>query len=116
VSGLYFRGKLTYASRFAATPDPTSPIVGRGVHVITSNAGLRTPDTLVTCRAIRTFADGDIHPDNANYRRPLLASSRLLASELDAECDVVLLGSIASPKYIDVLLDVFGGRLRFPIE
>jgi hypothetical protein len=26
----------------------------------------------------------------------------------------VLLGSIASPKYVDVLLDIFGNRLRFP--
>jgi hypothetical protein len=28
----------------------------------------------------------------------------------------VLLGSIASPKYVDVLLAIFGDRLRFPIE
>jgi hypothetical protein len=28
----------------------------------------------------------------------------------------VLLGSIASPKYVDVLLDVFGDRLHFPLD
>ena len=31
VSGLYFRGKLTYARRFAAVADPDNPIVGAGV-------------------------------------------------------------------------------------
>src|SRR5690242_21948985 len=41
VNGLYFRGKLTYARRFAAPPDPLNPMVAGGVHVITPNAGLR---------------------------------------------------------------------------
>ena len=58
VSGLYFRGKLTYARRFAAPPEPDNPIVGSGVHVITPNAGLRSPDTPVTRAAVRAFARG----------------------------------------------------------
>ena len=118
VSGLYFRGKLTYARRFAAPPTDADAqsIVGGGVHVITSNAGLRTPDTRVTRTAVRAFAGGDIHVDNASYRRPLEKSARALAGELGDRCEVVLLGSIASPKYVDVLLDIFGDRLRFPIE
>ena len=53
VSGLYFRGKLTYACRFAQPPDPLNTIVGAGVHVITPNAGLRSPDTRVTHAAVR---------------------------------------------------------------
>src|SRR5215210_2982506 len=48
VSGLYFRGKLTYARRFAQPPDRSNAVVGAGVHVITPNAGLRSPDTRVT--------------------------------------------------------------------
>jgi hypothetical protein len=116
VSGLYFRGKLTYARRFAAPPEPDHPVVGAGVHVITPNAGLRSPDTLVTSAAVRAFAGADVHPGNAAYRRPLERSARALAAELGPSCDVVLLGSIASPKYIDVLLAIFGERLRFPIE
>ena len=52
-AALYFRGKLTYARRFAAPPDVDNPIVGSGVHVITPNAGLRSPDTRVTRAAIR---------------------------------------------------------------
>ena len=116
VSGLYFRGKLTYARRFAAAPEPAHPVVASGVHVITPNAGLRIPETLVTCRAIRGFAGADVSADNQAYRRPLEQSARGLAREIGVGCEVVLLGSIASPKYVDVLLDIFGERLTFPID
>ncbi len=115
VSGLYFRGKLSYARRFAAPPEPGNPIVGSGIHVITPNAGLRSAETLVTIAAFRAFARGDIHAENARYRRPLEASARALAAEIGPDCDVVLLGSVASPKYVDVLLHIFGACLRFPI-
>jgi hypothetical protein len=115
ISGLYFRGKLTYARRFAQPPDPSNPIVGGGVHVITPNAGLRSPDTRVTHAAVRAFARGDIDIENRNYRRPLEASARTLLAEIGPECEVVLLGSVASPKYVDVLTAIFGERLLFPI-
>ena len=116
VSGLYFRGKLTYARRFAAPPEPGHPVVGGGIHVITPNAGLRPPETRVTRAAFRKFSSADVDPDNAAYRRPLEQSARALAREMGDSCDVVLLGSVASPKYVDVLLDIFGDRLRFPID
>jgi hypothetical protein len=116
VSGLYFRGKLTYAMRFAAPPEPDNPVVGCGVHVITPNAGLRTPDTYVTHKALLAFAGGDVHQHNDAYRRPLEKSARALLREIGPECDVVLLGSVASPKYIDVLTKIFRERLRFPID
>ena len=116
MSGLYFRGKLTYARRFARPAEPDNPIVGSGIHVITSNAGLRSPDTLVTHAAVRAFGTGDIDAGNASYRRPLEASARALLAEIGPDCDVVLLGSIASPKYVDVLLGIFGERLRFPTD
>jgi hypothetical protein len=115
ISSLYFRGKLTYARRFARPPDPSNPIVGSGVHVITPNAGLRSPDTIVTPAAVRAFARGDVDADNAKYRRPLEASARTLLEAIGSDCDVVLLGSIASPKYVDVLAGIFGARLQFPI-
>ena len=114
VSGLYFRGKLTYARRFAAPPEPDNPIVGPGVQIITPNAGLRSPDVAVTHAAVRAFGRGDIDADNARYRRPLEASARTLAREIGPDCDVVLLGSVASPKYVEVLTAIFGERLRFP--
>jgi hypothetical protein len=116
VSGLYFRGKLTYALRFAAPPEPDNAVIGCGVHIITPTAGLRSPDTLVTHKALRQFAEGDVHQDNVGYRRPLERSARALVREIGPDCDVVLLGSIASPKYVDVLLGIFGDRLRFPID
>ncbi len=116
ISGLYFRGKLTYAMRFAAPPDRDNPIVGCGVQVITPNAGLRAPDTFVTHRAVRAFAEGDVHPGNASYRRPLERSARALMREVGSDCEVVLLGSVASPKYVDVLTQIFGARLAFPID
>ena len=116
ISGLYFRGKVTYARRFASPPDAGNEIVGSGVLVITPNAGLRSPDIYVTERALRGFASGDIDAANASYRRPLERSARTLLREIGPECDVVLLGSVASPKYVDVLLGLFGERLRFPID
>ena len=115
MSGLYFRGKLTYARRFARPAEPDNPIVGAGIHVITANAGLRSPDTLVTQAAVRAFGKGDIDADNASYRRPLEASARALLAEIGPDCDVVLLGSIASPKYVGILTGIFGSRLQFPI-
>jgi hypothetical protein len=116
VSGLYFRGKLTYAMRFAAPPALDNPIVGCGVQIITPNAGLRSPDTCVTHRALQALADGDVHQDNARYRQPLEKDARALLREIGPDCDVVLLGSVASPKYVDVLTAIFGERLRFPID
>jgi hypothetical protein len=116
VSGLYFRGKLAYARRFTAPPVVDDPLVGSGVHVITPMAGLRTPETLITARALRQFASGDIDIGNRRYRRPLEQSAGELADAIGPACEVVLLGSVASPKYIDVLGGIFGARLRFPIE
>jgi hypothetical protein len=115
VSGLYFRGKLAYARRFAS-PCDAGGRVEPGVHVITPGAGLRGPDTPITHDAIRLFASIAVEVGNAAYCRPLVASARRLHELLDPEVGVVLLGSIATPKYVDVLLEVFGDRLLFPRE
>jgi hypothetical protein len=116
VSGLYFRGKLAYARRFAAAPDPHSPISGAGVFVITPAAGLRTPETIVTADALTGFARVDVSADNPKYRRPLERAARALAADIGADCEVVLLGSIASGKYVDIFQGIFGERLLFPAE
>ena len=116
VSGLYFKGKLAYALEFARPPEPGAPLAGSGALVITPNAGLRPAETVVTADALRAFAGVDIAASDPRYRRPLVASARALAEEIGPDCDVVLLGSIASAKYVDVLTDVFGARLRFPID
>ena len=101
-SSLYFRGKLAYAERFGL------PLV------ITPNAGLRPADDRIDLAALRAAARVDIRAANARYRTPLLASARAVAETLGPDAPVTLLGSIATDKYVDVLLDVFGERLTFP--
>ncbi|HZM91946.1 MAG TPA: hypothetical protein VFB92_00930 [Vicinamibacterales bacterium] len=114
VSGLYFRGKLTYARRFSCPPDPTDQFVASGVLVITPNAGLRAADVAVTRKSIQAFAGEPIDLSNPRYRRPLEQGARTLGASIGPDCDVVLLGSIASGKYVEVLLPIFGDRLLFP--
>jgi hypothetical protein len=104
VSGLYFRGKLAYADAFGI------PLV------ITTDAGLRPADTPVTLSMLRASARVDIDAANPRYRRPLEQSARAVASLLKPDDTVTLLGSIASDKYVGVLLDIFGERLTFPID
>jgi hypothetical protein len=116
ISGLYFKGKLAYALEFARPPEPGTDIVGSGALVITPSAGLRPVETAITIDALRAFGAVDIAANDPRYRTPLLASARALDDEIGPECEVVLLGSIASAKYVDVLLDVFGERLLFPVE
>ena len=114
VSGLYFRGKLAYARRFARPPDPSDPVTGGGVLVITPNAGLRSADTPITLKSLEAFAAVSIDLANGAYRAPLEHGARALSDAIGPECDVVLLGSIASGKYVEVLQPIFGERLVFP--
>ena len=114
VSGLYFRGKLAYARRFAQPPDPSDVMAAGGVLVITPNAGLRAADTPVTIESFQAFAAASIDLSNAAYRMPMERAARAVLDAVGPECEVVLLGSIASAKYVDLLLPVFGTRLVFP--
>jgi hypothetical protein len=116
ISGLYFRGKLAYAQAFARPPEAGMPLCGRGALVVTPTSGLRDVMTPVTVGALRTFAGVDIAADDPRYRRPLERSARGLLAEIGDDCEVVLLGSIASAKYVDVLAGVFGERLLFPSD
>ena len=109
LSGLYFRGKLTYARAFAPPPAGVP-----GVLVITPNEGLIAADEPVTITRLRRFARVSIDAAEPRYRRPLARHARALAERLGSECEIVLLGSIATGKYVDVLGKVFGARLRFP--
>jgi hypothetical protein len=109
LSGLYFRGKLTYANRYAAAPAGVA-----GVHVITSNRGLVPADTRVTADELRGFADTEIRADEPRYRDPLRQTVSALDAAARASRAIVLLGSIATGKYVDVLLETLGERLLFP--
>jgi hypothetical protein len=65
-------------------------------------------------RDVRAFAAVPVHAGEPRFRLPLERDARLLASRLDARAEVVLLGSIASDKYVAPLLAVFAERLLFP--
>ena len=109
LSGLYFRGKLAYATTFAHPPRGVP-----GVLVITPSRGLLLPEQAVVIDTLREFATVDVHAGDTRYRAPLERDAQLLAAHLPPRCEVVLLGSIATTKYLDVLDATFGGRLRFP--
>jgi hypothetical protein len=111
LSGLYFRGKLSYARAFARPPR-----AGPGVVVITPCEGFRRPEEPVDIARLKRYALVPIEPDEPRYRQPLVRDARGLARLLDAEAEVILLGSVASGKYVDLLGEVFGSRLRFPAE
>jgi hypothetical protein len=110
VSGLYFRGKMAYLRRFAAPPDGLP-----GGLVITPTRGLVPPESPITLDVLREFAGGDVAVHNRGYRDPLETHARALA-ETCPDTQMVLLGSIASGKYVDVLTGIFGERLVFPID
>ena len=109
LSGLYFRGKLAYARRFAG---PGSP----GVFVITPSRGLIAPETPARTAILSEFASTDITLENPAYLEPLRATAWVLRESLGARDEVILLGSIATPKYVDPLLEIYGDRLRFPAD
>jgi hypothetical protein len=111
ISNLYFRGKLSYATRFAVAPTGAE-----GVHIITPSAGLLPPHRMVTMEQFREFIAEPVHAENPGYRIPLERDARKLLAMLDAETDIVLLGSIASSKYVEPLSAVLGKRLLFPRE
>jgi hypothetical protein len=111
LSGLYFRGKVAYANAFACTT--TSDC---GVFVITPTRGLVDAKSTITLHDLRAFAEVDIDEANPRYRKPLEKSVRHLNRTLPVGCDVVLLGSIATGKYVDVFLKHFRERLRFPAD
>lgn len=110
LSGLYFRGKLAYAQSFAAPPSGVA-----GVYTITSSRGLVPVETRIGLEDLRDFGAVDIDAADHRYRRPLMRDARRLLRKIDNNgCELVLLGSIATGKYVDVLSEVFGERLYFP--
>ena len=110
-SGLYFRGKLAYARRFARPPDGCS-----GVQVITAGRGLLRPETRVTASDLKDMAAVPVDAEEPRYRDPLMQNAAVLDGRLGDQGRAVLLGSIATDKYLEPLLKVFGERLFFPAE
>jgi hypothetical protein len=111
ISGLYFRGKLAYARAFAAPPRGIA-----GSYVITSGCGLVPPETVVTLDRLLEIASVPIDAVETRYREPLERSCRILQETAGAECEFVLLGSVATAKYLEPMAAIFGERLLFPPE
>jgi hypothetical protein len=111
ISGLYFRGKLAYANAFASPPDGLP-----GALVITACGGLLPPETPITREQLCLISDAPVEASEPRYRIPLERDARLIASHLSDDCEIVLLGSVATPKYVEPLLAIFGNRLVFPAE
>lgn len=109
VSGLYFRGKLAYAGEFGRPPAGMPASL-----VITPGRGLVDPTMPVGAADIREFASVPVDLRDRRYREPLIADVERLGRAVSPSTRVVLLGSIATTKYVEVLLGVFGGRLCFP--
>jgi hypothetical protein len=107
-SGLYFRGKLTYGRKFAQPPEGIP-----GVQIITPTRGLLSAETRISSHDLREFITVAVDADETRFTGPLRRSAETLAA---ATCEVVLLGSVATGKYVDCLLPILGKRLLFPSE
>ncbi len=107
LSALYFRGKLTYARAFGGSPGGLP-----GSLVMAPGAGLRSPDTRIWSDDLRAMGTVDI--ESEAFVGPLRRDAALVDRAYGPDARVVLLGSIATNKYLATLLDVFGARLLFP--
>jgi hypothetical protein len=109
VSGLYFRGKLTYANAFGRPP----PGLSRAL-VITPAEGLLPAEELVTRERLRAWADVAVDARNPTFTGPLYRDAGNLERAHGSETRFVLLGSVATAKYVRPLTAVFGDHLLFP--
>ena len=106
MSALYFRGKITYALHFAEQQDD--------VQVIAPGFGLVSPDWRITQERMKTLGKTEVDLSKRNYRKPFEKSALELDERIGPDASVVLLGSVATGKYVEVLLPIFGERLLFP--
>jgi hypothetical protein len=109
ISGLYFRGKLAYACAFGSPPAGVP-----GIFVITAGRGLVSPDALMTRDEMMEMADVPLDVADPRYRGPLERDAEELLGKAGKRCEIVLLGSIATAKYVEPLLGIFDERLLFP--
>ena len=100
MSALYFRGKIAYARHFANPPE--------GVLIITSGYGLVPPDWALNGERMKRMKKIDVDVASRSYTKPLREHAKQLASMLAPESQVVLLGSVATGKYVDVLKPILG--------
>jgi hypothetical protein len=111
VSSLYFRGKVVYAAAFAKPPDDLQTAL-----VISPGEGLQAVAEAVTIQRLQAWKDVDINARNETFTRPLVEHAAALERAYGATTRFVLLGSVASDKYVRPLTEVFGDHLLFPSD
>ncbi len=111
LSGLYFRGKFADSTHFGKPPHNVPPH-----YVITSDAGLMNANELLTLERLKAFGNVSIDLLEPRYTKPLQASITTLKRSVSEDCEIVLLGSVATNKYAEILVQAFGSRLLFPRE
>lgn len=111
MSSLYFRGKLAYATAFGAPPSGWAAAL-----VITPGRGLVPADRPIRTADLRAMAEVPIDANEPRYREPLVRDAAALSLAIGPAGRAVLLGSIATDKYVGPLVDVFGERLLFPAD
>ena len=111
ISGLYFRGKMTYAETFRAAPPGLPPSL-----VMVPGAGLIPPETMISVEQLHAISEISVAEDNPQFRDPLMRAAEMLDEHVGKDCSYVLLGSVASAKYTTPLLETFGERLLFPVD
>ena len=111
MSGLYFRGKKTYAETFGRPPPPVSAGL-----VITPNESLRLLDERVTRERLLGWAQVSIDEQNRRFSDPLIRDAAALERAHGAATRFILLGSVATNKYVQPLVKVHGDHLFFPSE
>lgn len=109
LSGLYFRGKFAYAQTFARPPKGLA-----GGWVITTSRGLVDMNQPTTLEDLREFGSVPIDEEDERYRKPLSRDAQRLAK--CSNCEYILLGSISTGKYVNVLVESLGERLLFPSD
>jgi hypothetical protein len=102
VSGTYFRGKLAYVRRFGGTS-----------RVIVPGRGLLDPELRICADHLHAFAQVSVDLEDPAYTGPLQRDLTRLAEQVEGP--VVLLGSVATAKYVEPLREVLGERLYFPL-
>ena len=110
ISGLYFRGKLAYANAFS------EPLSSKSIFVITATQGLLAPDVAIRRDRLYEMAQVPICVSDPRYRIPLERDVMRLAAERGKADEIVLLGSIATPKYLEPLCSVWGERVMIPSD
>ena len=114
MSSLYFRGKIGYARHFSSPPPELAlGTQDDGILVIAPGFGLVPPSWRITPEEMKKLRRTPVDLKSRAYCAPMKKHVEQLR-DLAPAAWVVLLGSVATGKYVDLLLPALGDRLLFP--